>query len=534
MSKCSLINSKKLFSNVLPSMIEKGRMIQELVENAMRANAQTLRIRLEKEEEGPAWLYAENDGDVLDAFINLLKIAESHYDEDVIESQNPAGMGVMSYLAVSSECLFHSGAQLLRVQSRRFFDDEAYREGILETIEEAEYFQGMKIAMKIEGGTGFIESYFTPMTNDKEGDWVRSERLQYYPLTIRYNGAAVAQKRPEMLIETVGTGSFEGLQIGIPANFGYHIDNKRECGVFWFGKHIPSNTLSPFTVIVDKKCAALQPRLPDRASLANTRDELDVLREELETQLHDAIQDYLMTHHDMNLLGRLKHAYDVEHFVKWDEASKGMTRLVVDTDEVLFSLVESDADLLKAPQKYYTRGSVDFGGAPIVEGSRLSLGGTPAPSWYMALVLDKTPHIVAYGGVRESRAASVGDRWIYPARRLLLEGYEITAFADDEGDARVSMQDDADPYDFFCSLSDSLSDFNSEQVYDELTASFDAVIDALRDRVRGVGAIFTKLLTMAGAGWRDEITRLEFDLAKETISYEVNGQTHTASYGRYI
>lgn len=521
MSKCNLINAENLFANVIPQMIDKSRMVQEIVENAMRANATRLDFRLEKDGD-EAWFHAENDGDVLQEFIHLLKIAQSSYDPEVITAQNPAGMGVMSYLAVSSECCFHSGAQQLCVESKRFFEEAEYRETILDAITQTEHFKGMRVAMRIEGGTEFITSYFSPR-EAAGGNEVDAPALQYYPIRISYNGMELAQAEPSLLVETIGSGPFEGMRIGIAANYRAHPVERRETGVFWFGKHIQCSLLEPFTIVVDRRCELLQPRLPDRTALINTIDEQKAIRDMLETQLHNAIQAYLMEHENTALLQHLQQAYDVEHFTRWHDAVRGETKLVVQTDTILFSKVQSNADLLEAPVVLGTRAQADFGDAPIVEGYNSGYGFTPPPKWYRELLLRRPPHIVAYGTPRRHNAARAGSNYIYPAEQLLLEGYAITAFADEEYEAYVSIEDDADPYDFFLSLAEALDDFNTDAEFDNLCDSYSAMLDAYSGKIRGVRPLLDNLLAMAGTPYSDTVTSIDIDLEAHTVTYTVNG-----------
>ena len=519
MSKCNLINEERLFSHVIPNIGSKGRMVEELVENAVRAKAKNIVFIHEIDGAGNTSLTVENDGEILEDFTSLLKIAESDYDETVIRTQQPAGMGIMMMLSASMRVTFHSGRQRLTVERDPFFGDSGYRNTILDHIEKTdEVVEGMKMTFDITGEANFIAKAF-------------QGRLGFYSIDISYNDIVIEKCAPEFLLSKEGSGILRGATIGIEnkQTAPYFYDSSRG-RIIWFGKVIESAELAPFTIVVggNAEIKALSPRLPDRTGFVNTEDELAAVKRELEDQLADTIQEYLNVNKEApKFLHHTLRQYDVEHFEEWKGAKRDETRLVLTDYDARFSLIETGNDLLKPAEEFEVR-LVDFGEAPIVQNGYHKIGGCTPPAWYQELIFEGEPLVVAYGSPLASKAAGMGDWWLYPAERILLEGIEIAAIADYEDGFYVSKDHDLDW--FFSELSESLDEYNQSAINDKLWASYNAAIEALEKRVTTAEDLLRSLRTLSGKGWREKIEKVEFDMEAHEIMYVVGGEIFYARF----
>lgn len=536
MSECKLINTERLFSHVLPSIGSKNRIIEEIVENAVRAKSAKLNITLSKEGE-ISTLLVENDGEILEDFRSLLVVADSSYDDDVIAAHDPAGMGIYLMIAASTSITFHSGSKALTVHCQKFLNNETYREGVLDTVYDAEPFHGFRMRLTIEGGTDFIDKMFLgpfpSQANEGECQEVYAKTLAYYPIDISYNGVRVKRETLPWMLSKMGEGVLEGVRIGIRSDCVYRV--KTDCGegVLWHGKWIEGG-LGIFTIEVTGSAVTrcVSPRLPDRTQLANTSDELSALVEEIERQLKVEIQSWLYDNPDSDLIASLNLAYDVEHYTKWNGAEKGVTKLIIDSScKVNFCIVEGDGDLLK-PFDLLEAADIDFGEAPIVGtyGKDSTRGGTPAPKWYESIPYTESAHIVAYGSPRHRAAARASNEYyIYPCTKLLFDGYEITGLRDSDDKMYVWLE--ADEKDsFFESAAERFGSWVGASELDDIWYEWEVIYDAIDMRVSGVSDLFLSLRRLVGASWDDEITALNFNIEASKITFQCNGKTHTVSF----
>ncbi|GAB6463224.1 hypothetical protein bcgnr5390_64220 [Bacillus luti] len=82
--------------------------LDELIQNAQRANAKNVYVRFEVENN---LMKIENDGDTLKDPQVLFRVAESGWEDKVMKSENPFGMGFFSILTVSDYIEVYSGSQ---------------------------------------------------------------------------------------------------------------------------------------------------------------------------------------------------------------------------------------------------------------------------------------------------------------------------------------------------------------------------------------------------------------------------------------
>ena len=171
----TLINEKRFFEQVAPFLFNNGDMLPEIVENAIRAKATSVKISTVNHR-----LVIENNGKVLEDLSSLFIIAQSNYDDDVEKAQKPAGMGILSLISNVAEVTFESGYNSIKIDGKKYFNDEDYRSTLLNLIEKSEkYFNGMKITALLE----------KPI--DGKILYKLNELFAYYDIDINFNYIAI-------------------------------------------------------------------------------------------------------------------------------------------------------------------------------------------------------------------------------------------------------------------------------------------------------------------------------------------------------
>ena len=112
---------KRLFRNRI------DEVLNEILQNGQRARATTITIT----STGNTFTIQDNGHGLLDGingFHTLLKIAESHFDNDTIEAQDPMGLGIVSLLTHDqiTEVTFSSGSLELTIDTRQWWTDSEY------------------------------------------------------------------------------------------------------------------------------------------------------------------------------------------------------------------------------------------------------------------------------------------------------------------------------------------------------------------------------------------------------------------------
>jgi len=315
----SMINEENFFSNIVANMGSREKFAEELVENARRAKARNVSFTYKELNEETSLVTIENDGDILLDMKNLLIFAESNYDKEVIRTENPAGAGVYLIMSVADMVVFHSGKNKLKVEPKRLLEDKHYRANIFSAIKECSYsFSGMKIKLYISDHKKLVEKVFSEV---KE----RTHKLDgYLDINITYNGTELTKKVFEAFVSKEGEGELGGLTILIEKNT---INQFGTSGmVFWHGKKIKVKGLFPFTVIV-RDNHLFTPVLPDRTKMANTSEEIESIRLEVEKQLQKEIQVNVDRDSDIeidkqDLLNALTLPYSTELLNEWEGVKK--------------------------------------------------------------------------------------------------------------------------------------------------------------------------------------------------------------------
>lgn len=133
-----LVDEAKLFAVIGKFFTDGNNLLLELIQNAQRAQAKSVRIELPysgaqsfaNPPQAGYLLKISDDGRGIKDIVALLGIAMSDWDPEV-EAQDPAGMGFLQLLALSRQVYIQSCFGSLCLDSRRFLSCAHYREQVL-------------------------------------------------------------------------------------------------------------------------------------------------------------------------------------------------------------------------------------------------------------------------------------------------------------------------------------------------------------------------------------------------------------------
>ncbi|MEZ8028578.1 ATP-binding protein [Enterovibrio norvegicus] len=114
------VDENSLINNLQYLFASSARVINELMQNARRANATCVTITVNTEKNMMSFV---DDGQGISDFQNLLSIGQSGWNEDVALEQ-PYGMGFTSCLFCCEEIEVHSKGQSFRANTKQILDRE--------------------------------------------------------------------------------------------------------------------------------------------------------------------------------------------------------------------------------------------------------------------------------------------------------------------------------------------------------------------------------------------------------------------------
>lgn len=470
MSKMVMINEDRLFSEVLSQLGDHSRIVEEAVENGYRIGAKKVVIEISDDlKQLSIW----NDGPELIDFSPLLIVAETGYDEHVIRSNKPAGMGIMMMIAASKTVTFTSGDQTMSVEGKLFFSDKEHRESRIDSVSKTEEWNpGFKICMEFEVEQKWLENKYKKHLHHFNG-------LEYhYDLEITLKAPFVTLDEPlkkasiPFLFSKRGKGALAGAEIGIHVSTNHRY--QYNCGaIFWHGKKIDVPRISPFIVKVDGEFGALQPRLPDRTGIVNTEDEINSVKLEIESQLADLIQNYCgnMKSDVSVFVSNFKGSYDVDGCGTWQGAYSGATKMFFvgneDDGEVYLNGEAEEDDsyqLLDAPD------GICWG--------KLKSGGTAAPKWVRDIAIDnRVPKIEINQSDKALEASKAAGNWsMYLCESITVDGVAIDCIYINE--EMLYFTSDYDGESYKTRLCERYDEVSSSQIDDEVEEDIRSIVDA--------------------------------------------------------
>jgi len=172
------INENGLIKNLKSVFSANRKVLSELVQNGRRAQATSITIRSEVDDDGKCMLVVEDDGIGIQDFANLLTVAQSGWNDAIIDKEQPYGMGALAMLFFGSKVHVESNGRAITI------DTEAVLNG--EDIGEAQPVSGAK-----RHGTriAIYESCATP----KELHSWAWELAKYSSIPIIFNGEELSR-----------------------------------------------------------------------------------------------------------------------------------------------------------------------------------------------------------------------------------------------------------------------------------------------------------------------------------------------------
>ena len=358
----TMINENRFFTMVAPYLFSHGQIIPEMIENAIRAKATSIKIETKENT-----LVLENNGKVLEDFSNLFIVAQSNYDAEVEKNQKPAGMGILSIISNSISITFASGNKEITVNSDLYFNDADYRANLLSSVVEVkEAINGMKITATIKKP---IDTYFSTKLD---------ESFKFYDIDIVFNDKKLKTKTPITFLFYKEIS--KGVIVGVPEKqLGNHYHSYNTDGyVIWHGKLISAPQIKPFTIIVNGETNLVTPVLPNRSEITLGTDEGEDLAAYLESLVSEEIQ---------NFIDEVKSFSEISRFLPYLSKEYSLDKLtyyfecVKDEEDVTYFDAEKEA--------LVTIGSEAFSmNCKILENesfkfAHLNIGKSKAPKWVL-------------------------------------------------------------------------------------------------------------------------------------------------------
>lgn len=173
-----------------------AKCLSELFQNSQRARAK--RVEITTGENG--FTYRDDGHGLLDGisgFHTLLKIAESHFDNDTVVDQDPMGLGIHALLAHDAikRVTFASGSYQLTLETKRWWTDREYYTRWYERLEElAEKVTGFQV--EVSADAKLVAALKQALTNSTY-PWHRTAPAEGYEgyLEITLDGQRVNTRR---------------------------------------------------------------------------------------------------------------------------------------------------------------------------------------------------------------------------------------------------------------------------------------------------------------------------------------------------
>lgn len=476
-----MIDINRFFSEVAPKMGNKNKILEELVENAVRANASTVSFEFTEDNT----LVVQNDGDILKDFSSLLIVARSSYENTEIEkTHRPAGMGIMMMLSACESIIFESGNSSLSVISEMFFTSAEYRQNVLSTVttDNAE-IQGMRMKLKFENNYQFL---LEKVLNSRFSDTVSIESLGYYDMIDIYVQAD-CKEIPKQKVEgskisshfsKAGDGNFQGCEIFVSDS-----SFRNKGAVIWFGKMISAEALSPFIIKVNGKFDLLHPVLPDRTELIDEDVVIKDVKKKIEEFLDDEIQKLLPTLTSDQLsrfLLQSTTAYNLNHFNNWFGLKKE------DQDAVIYDQYALCSSIVRVNRASFIEDSEELIDVDIeyCEGLHTVpsiIGQTEAPSWVLERMRKNNPIVEITQSEQAKTASNYGDYYdLSLCEKITIDGLEMTSIQIDYSDEYYFTEE----HDF--------SDFIQRKYENSEYSSEDEILEGVEETCRKIFAAYSK------------------------------------------
>lgn len=251
-----VINENRMLKLVHNFFEHPAMLITELVQNAVRAKASKIDIAIED-----GTLVVCDDGYGCDSHEPLLTLAESCWDAEVEENEQPAGWGLFVLYCLAEKVSLTSRFGTLTIDTALFFNDAVYRGKALSV---GELVDTSKTA------EGFTISATMDSRKMKQIAGISHKRLQYFPIEITLNGDSVVR---ESVVEEYKDYPIKAQYMGNdvfinPKRIDTLAEWLQSLDVIWYGMLIPAPRYSGNRGIVNvTQGTPLTPVLPFRTTI---------------------------------------------------------------------------------------------------------------------------------------------------------------------------------------------------------------------------------------------------------------------------
>lgn len=304
-SNNDMINTEKLISQI-PRYFNNdiNTIISELIQNSTRAGASFIKLDYRKDHD---YLIIVDDGKGIDDIIESITIANSVWDNSIMENQDPAGVGIFSTFSISYKVEISSKFGTLIIDPELFFSSRDYRLRLKDSID---------IDNIYEEGTMIVLSLKDIKTVEKLISWINASINYNYEFTkhnldiITPDGVITAfdiNKTREALKDKsifFKETTYEGNTcfIFIPQTDSV-INAYNNSIVKYYGHHISYQHRDVFNCLIDiREGSPLTPVLPARASIIED-EKFDIFHKEMKRVFMKYI---LMEYDNGNLVSLLK------------------------------------------------------------------------------------------------------------------------------------------------------------------------------------------------------------------------------------
>jgi len=183
--KFNAVNTERFFKEISHFFENIDGVLTEIAQNAHRAGATTLNIKIDKENNT---LTAEDNGHGADSVAPMFCLADSAWSKEVEEGQMPAGWGLFYLMAISERVAYQSAFGYVEVDCNRFLGGHEYREGLFGLIKPNEKATGFRLVANLKEG---VAARLTDLCEQWKSPWNYPSNLSYFPLDIVINGMRV-------------------------------------------------------------------------------------------------------------------------------------------------------------------------------------------------------------------------------------------------------------------------------------------------------------------------------------------------------
>ncbi|CAK2325206.1 Sensor histidine kinase [Vibrio crassostreae] len=293
------INENNFLSNLGAIFSNTGKVINELIQNASRANATTISFTTSVEN-GRACLTILDDGSGIADMQKLLSIAESGWSSDV-DKCNPYGMGFLSTLFACEHIKIQSQHQMLSSNTEDILSGES--------IEIQDSLRGNGTLIEMEGISEALFSYLTSTNYNREVDRIG----EGYDIDVVLNGVLMFKHHSRMTLNASSNYIEHKFEYG-----SIYFDSKND-GLCWLaylqGALISStntvtssNQLNPHHIVHLND--DVKARMPDRAELLDA----ETVKQSIRTNVQFLMMQFLQKE-----LKRLGESFSSNHLL-WRSA----------------------------------------------------------------------------------------------------------------------------------------------------------------------------------------------------------------------